>query len=234
MEKLEKNFNLKSWKLQIPIATKKSVVEIYPEELQSDYTSKYFYPTTDSAIAFWCPSDGDITPNSKNPRSELREMPVSGWELTHTHVLSVECAVMQLPPTQKGIIIGQIHGTNTKMNPQLCKLYWGVNNKLTARIKNDDDPSCKQDINLPLGEYKLGERITYEIIMKDMDILVSITSIKNGVPTKVTKTASFKNEYWRKQSYYFKVGNYFQINTPKPVTDSLVYFYSIRTKHSVH
>ena len=228
-----KKYNLANWKLQLPIATTKSVQEIFAPELAGGYTSEYFYTANDGSIAFACPSNGATTPNSNNPRSELREMRPNGeWSLSGKHELIVECAVINLSPKQKGVIIGQIHGDNNDLNPQLCKMYWGVDNKLTCRIKNDSNPSSKQDTNLVLGQYKLSEKITFSISIVDGTITASVTNIKDGKPKTVTKTSKFKNKYWYQQKYYFKVGNYYQINNKEPVDSSLVHCYSITTTHT--
>ena len=243
----EQMYDLDQWKLQLPIKTEKSILEIKKD--LSNYQSKYFSLTKDKALAFYVESDGDTTPNSKNPRTELREMtgksnedgpssfsnlPLRGqgdWPLTGSHTLTVECAIMKLPPTEKGIIIGQIHGNNNDLNPQLCKLYFDTKNKLTARIKNDLDPSSKKDVNIPLGNYDLGQKFTYTISMVDHIITITVTSKINKVKLTVTRSYTFKNKYWDGQKYYFKVGNYYQINHKTPRTSSLVHCYLIKTDH---
>ena len=227
-----KNYNLKNWKLQLPLKGKKTIQEISGDELTAGYTSKYFYTRNDGSIAFWCASDGYTTPNSHNPRSELREMPNNGnWTLSGKHVLRAEFAIINFPSNQKGIIVGQIHGDNNALNPQLCKLYWKPDGSFIAQVKNDDNPSGTQT-NLLLGKYNIGDKISYVIFVDDHQLTVSATNIKNGIPVTITQKTSFRNSYWDKQTYYFKAGNYFQVNTVNPVNASLVQFYSIQLNHS--
>ncbi len=222
-----KNFDLENWKLQLPVASPTSVLEIQPKELEAGYTSQYFYTADDGSMAFWVPSNGGTTPNSDNPRSELRELAPGGeWKLSGSHELYAECAVMTLPDNQKGIIIGQIHGTDQDKNPQLCKVYWYEGGRLVLEVKTDSSPSGTQT-KTSLGEYKLGEKLAYTISMVDYKLTVTVKSA-NGT---VTQKASFLNSYWKDQTYYFKAGNYYQVDDSTPVSSTLVQFYALKVTH---
>lgn len=208
--------DLNLWELQLPIKNGDSIEIIKPNDLVS-YISEYFYKV-DESIAFWCPTNGATTENSKYPRSELREE--YEWDLQKGyHNLTASCKVIKVAKN-KGIIIGQVHGTNSKLNPQLAKLYYDVNGNIYLEHKNDKSPSSKQ-IKVSLGKADLGDTFYYSLNIKDSTLIVSVNDN--------TKTIKFKNSYWKKQKYYYKAGNYTQDN--KGDDYGLVIFDNIQVDH---
>jgi hypothetical protein len=225
-------FNLQYWKLQLPVAKGSSVQEIQAISLVSGYKSKYFYLSDNQAMTFWVPSDGGKTPNSNNPRSELREMQATGnWKFSGTHIMTAIFTVDELPDTAEGIIVGQIHGNDETLNPEVCKIFWLLDNSIIVQFKNNYNPDYPQ-VTHSYGKFRLKEKIQYVIMMVNTKLSVSVTNIENPNPTTVTFFTNYDNTYWNQQSYYFKAGNYFLINSPLPVTSTLVKFYKLNVTHS--
>lgn len=222
------NINLSNWELQLPInnSNNTDIAIIYPDDLVAGYFSEFFYKGSGGALAFWCPSYGVSTENSLNPRTELRELAVNGnWVLLGVHILKATCIVINLPIIN-GIVIGQIHGDAEDENPQLCKLIWRTDNILIAQVKSDIDPSG-QEINLYLGSYCLGEQISYIFFLENLRLTITISS--NNGETINTQTTTFKNDYWKGKTYYFKAGNYLQDHI---YDDSgLVQFFNLTAEH---
>lgn len=229
------NFNLTTWELDTPVKSGNSVLIIPSNELVHGYTSQYFFTDkTDGAMTFWCPANGASTPNSKYPRSELREMPVGGdWKIYKgNHTLSGTCEVTHLPKT-KGIYIGQIHGDDSSLNPQMVKLLWGIDNVISVQIQEDSKPG--KETTYKFGTYTLGEKISYSLNVTNISstsakITISITNYVGTLPVTKTTSFTYKNSYWNKDSFYFKAGCYVQ-ETDTSQNSGTVKFYILTAVH---
>lgn len=232
------NFDIKNWKLELPIKSDRGILSISGSKLTKGYTSKYFFTDpNDGAMTFYCPADGATTPNSKFPRVELREMPIDGdWALyVGNHKLSAICEVTTVP-SRKGIYIGQIHGNNSKLHPQMIKLLWGIDNTISVQVQSDSSPGIEPIHKF--GTYKLGEIISYNINITNISsnsakITITIINFTDSETSSNTKCVDFiyKNIYWASQSYYFKVGNYVQENN-NPNHAGIVKFYELSIVHA--
>jgi len=131
------SIDLSKFELQTCIKKGDSIVIIQPDELLKGYTSKYFYYNPDASISFMCSTNGAHTKNSKYPRTELREK--MEWSLKGTHILEGICKVVKLAGG-RGVIIGQVHGTNSKLYPQLVKLFWREDNSVIVECRSDKNP----------------------------------------------------------------------------------------------
>lgn len=108
-----------NWKLTLPIGKPGKPTEVKQPALAT-YTDAYFFPNvTGDGVTFVAPTDGVTTQNSKNPRSELREMEANGvvtasWSSTiGAHSMEVELTVDELPRGNKPhVVIAQIHDKN--------------------------------------------------------------------------------------------------------------------------
>ena len=217
------SIDLSQFELQSPIKKGDGILIIPADKLLEGFTAEYFYYNPDASATFMCPTNGATTENAKYPRCELRERREKGeWSLKGSHVLDVACRVNKLAGG-KGVIIGQIHGTNSKMYPQLVKLFWRNDNSIMVECRDDKDPT--KHVQHTFGTYKLGELINYLISVDGEDVTICI----NSVGTHTSTRFSFKNKYWTKQKYYFKVGNYLQNNKGDDL--SLVTFSRIRIVH---
>jgi hypothetical protein len=210
--------DLSKFELHTAIKEGNSILIIKPNDLPK-YESEYFYKDDDDgSLIFKCSTDGAHTENSKYPRTELREK--YEWNLLKgTHELEASCIVSKLAGG-KGIIFCQVHGDNSKLNPQLCKLYFDTKGNILAEVKNDTDPDSKQ-IKLQLGKYKLGQRLKILIKIDNGELIAKVND-------KIIKT-KFKNSYWSKQKFYFKSGNYLQSNIGHDF--SIVQFFDLKINH---
>lgn len=238
------NFNLKIWNLTLPVPKSGSSdpLTITNTQLAAGYTNPNFFYTskTDGQMVFHCPAVGTTTANSDYPRAELREVGTgTDWKmLSGSHILQATLQVVH-NPTRKGIYIGQIHGDDANLEPQIAKLLWTIDNKITIQIKNDSSPSSSE-ITYPLGQYTLGETISYSISMiptttaGQSTLTVSVSHYDVSAKKIVTTTNSniFKNTYWNKQGYYFKAGAYVQENVAGTTDYGEVHFSALNVTHS--
>ncbi len=217
-----KNFDLTHFTLQLPLANGDSVQQV---SNLATYTSDYFYTGTDGAMTFWCPVTGAHTENTHYPRSELREVADGGdWAITGTHKLTASFKMLQNPPS-KGTIIGQIHGNATGGTSEIVKLEWTRQNTIVASVEDNDDGTTQ--IDKTLGSYTFGSQLSYTLELKNSVLTVSVTDSKG------TKTVS--NPYtaasWTKDKYYFKLGDYVQLDTGTSKDGGRVAFYSFAVEH---
>jgi hypothetical protein len=218
-----KNFDLTHFVLQLPVASGSSVQQI--SDLAT-YTSQYFYTAADGAMTFWCPVTGAHTPNTHYPRTELRELATGGdWAISGTHTLTATFKVTQTPPS-KGTIIGQIHGNATGGTAEILKLEWTTQNTIVASVEDDNNPATQ--IDKTIGSYTLGEQISYAIKLQNSLLQVTITDA-NGVSKSVS--SPYTASSWTNDKYYFKLGDYVQLNTGTNADGGLVSFYAFAIQH---
>ncbi|HEY3667316.1 MAG TPA: polysaccharide lyase family 7 protein, partial [Polyangiaceae bacterium] len=179
----------------------------------------------DGAMSFWCPVTGATTMNTHYPRTELRENPVGGdWAISGTHSLIASFKVTKSPKS-KGLIIGQIHGNATDGTGEVLKLEWMSNNEIIASVE-DNNSAAQSDKSM--GTYALNDQMSYAIKLVKSQLTVSVTSAK-GV-TK-TITSPYTASRWTKDSYYFKFGDYVQLNIGTSADGGRVSFYSFAIDH---
>lgn len=215
------NFNLKPFYLQLPIKPTdpdNSIEQINPTELE-DYESPIFFTDQkDGSMVFICPTKGYTTKNSKYCRTELREK--DEWNFYDgVNILYGQLKVSKVAGG-KGIIFGQIHGDDPKLNPQLCKLYYDVNGNIYMQHKNDKNPSGDQ-IKVKLTTCKIGEIFRFMILLNRGKLTVSVNGKKADV--------EFKNQYWKQQKWYYKLGAYCQDNQSDDYVQ--VQFYDLQLIH---
>ena len=207
------NFDLSHWKIQLPTwsnvltCSSGSVDERTPADLEGGFTNVYFYTGGDGAMVFWVPLNGSRTGTSSYPRSELREeiSPNNddiNWIPYGTHILDGKCKVLEVGPSNKKVIIGQIHGYLPSDLP-LVKFQYG-NGSLSALIKTNS--TYDGDYKLTFGSTSLTNNIIYQI--KVVNGLISITV--NGITNSINVFQT--DPRWSTNTMYFKAGNYCQEN----------------------
>jgi hypothetical protein len=219
------NFDLSAWKLQT-LTESLVFTEISASQLQSGYTSSFFYTnSTDGSMVFRVPSNGGTTsPNTSYPRVELRQMyNGANWKLedTNEYYFTAMCKVDSVAIAKSQIIIGQIHGSQT--NSELLKLRWsGYRAKqcyVEARLQKNDTTKSEFGTKLATG-LSLGDMISYSIKMKNGLVTVTV----NNTSTTWTYTSAY---YGTTDSYYFKAGNYLQYDNDTIVVYGQTRFYSL-------
>jgi hypothetical protein len=217
------NFDLSMFALQLPIANGDSVLQI--KDL-STYTSDYFFSGPDGAMTFWCPVSGAHTMNTHYARTELRELATGGdWAITGTHRLTAQFKMLK-NPSSKGTIVGQIHGNATDGTSEVLKLEWTTANKLVASVEDNDTPS--KQIDHMLGSYALNSLVTYtfELVNGTLEIIVTDASGDKTFSTPYTAAS------WAKDKYYFKLGDYVQLEGTSTTDGGRVAFYSFKIEHA--
>jgi Alginate lyase len=216
------NFDLSRFTLQLPLADGDSVQQI--KDL-SVYTSDYFYTAPDGAMAFWCPVTGATTPNSHYPRTELRENAIGGdWAISGTHSMTASFKVTKTP-SSKGTIIGQVHGNAVDGTGEILKLEWTSANEIIASVEDNNNANQSDK---GLGTYPLNALLSYTIKLENSQLTVSVSDAKGATKTV---TSSYTASRWTKDSYYFKLGDYVQLNTGASTDGGRVSFYSFAITH---
>jgi hypothetical protein len=209
------NFNLSSYTLQLPVLSGGSMKQVSGSQLEAGYTDAYFYSGSSGQMIFWCPVTGGTSPNSKYPRSELRQKSPADWSLSGSHTLTATCKVTKVPSNGR-IIIGQIHGNAS--GSEVCKLLWN-NGAVEFRYKTD--ARVEQGFNL--GNYSVGTTLNYTIRCSNKAITVTV----NGR----SATRTYSNSMWQSDRYYFKAGSYVQDNAGTSSEGGRVEFTQLNTTH---
>lgn len=110
--------DLRNWKITLPVddPDREGVqpLEITQPRL-NDYAHDPWFVVGENGegVRFRAPVNGVTTQNSKNPRSELREMNGSGlasWSATSgKHTMVIDQAITELPKQRPYVVAGQIH-----------------------------------------------------------------------------------------------------------------------------
>ncbi|HEX3854859.1 MAG TPA: polysaccharide lyase family 7 protein [Polyangiaceae bacterium] len=217
------NFDLTRFTLQLPLSDGNGSVQQIKD--LSVYTSDYFYTAPDGAMTFWCPVTGAHTMNTHYPRTELRENAVGGdWAISGTHSMTASFKVTKTP-SSKGTIIGQVHGNATDGTSEILKLEWLTTNEIVASVEDNNSASQSDQ---SLGSYALNALLTYTIELENSQLTVSITDAKGAMKTV---TSSYSASRWTQDSYYFKLGDYVQLDTGAATNGGRVSFYSFAIKH---
>lgn len=204
----------KNWKINIPTS---GAPEIVQPKLAT-YTSEWFHLNdAGDGVVFYCPTSGGTTPNSKNPRSELREMRDDGadeaeWNSgSGTHSMVVDLMVTQLPAGSKlHCVIAQIHDSGDDMT--VFRLEGS-----SLWITDGD----KTHGHLVTGDYKLGTRIQIGFHIN----AGVVTYTFNGKTVPYTQTR-------KRSGCYFKTGAYNQAGgVGDPAGKAEVVLYSVQVCH---
>jgi len=224
------NFDLSLWELQEPVGAPGKPTIVKPAALvgRSGYHDSFFFTDpADGAMTFWDPESGVATPNSRYPRSELREMNADGspanWPVAGTNRLTATLAVTEVPDH---VCVGQIHvGTPIQAGlvpstKPLLELYVYASGRIALGIEND--PTGGQT-SYDVGQVPLGARFTYAIQLTG-DGTISVTL--DGA-TKTFKMAPTFGGY----GHYFKAGDYDQTVGRDASVGAKVKFYALSVSH---
>ncbi|WP_320785235.1 polysaccharide lyase family 7 protein [Streptomyces sp. CRN 30] len=214
--------DLSIWQLQEPVGSSGSPTTISPSQLAGGYEDDYLYTDTDGALTFWSPEAGVTTPNSKYPRSELREMDPGGssanWSLDGTHRMS---ATLRVVSVTSNVCVGQIHlGEGGGSTKPLLELYYRSNGDIVLGTENS--PAGGQTLH-DVGNVPVGEKWSYTIGVSGGD---TIDLTVNGETTHYPIADSFKS-----YQQYFKAGAYNQSASDSTTKGARVAFYSLDVTH---
>lgn len=189
------------WKLTLPTKVKATPDEVVMPELLG-YASEWFRLNgAGDGVVFVAPTDGATTRNSKNPRSELREMMADGktraawssWEGTHS--MEIEQSVDVLPIGRKPVVVvGQIHDGeddvtvfrlegNTTGDRQVGKLWITDGDRSRGHLLTE--------------QYRLGERFRVGFYVQNG----TIRYMFNGQALDYTQPKRVKGCYFKAGAY---------------------------------
>ncbi len=203
---------LTSWKLTLPVDANgkdnshikkledrlRKPMEIIGRDL-IDYQYKPYFYAQNAEVYFRAHAAGVTTKNSKNPRSELRQLVGGGnnyWSVQDPQRMTVHLRVTHLPTYKQKVVISQIHGpVNEPLKVSYSPQYKGVIIEWNESHK---------DLAHPVP-YQLGEHLIIDVKVNKGKITCTITN------TDQDKTYS---KTWRSEDStgYFKVGCYTQAN----------------------
>lgn len=226
---------LATWNLTVPTTNSDTVIST--EQLNSGYSSKYFYASKDGSVKFWTPVTGSNTKNSDYPRSELRQTWKSGelrnWYYGNAdNQLNAVLTVNQVPSKYK-VVIGQIHSSNRpgKVGKPLVKLQYhyrpeAKSGRLEALVRKHPDDDNVMNIALA-NDIDLNERIAYRLrITPNGQLGIRVTSDDDD-GSYYRKLATS----WSREPLYFKAGSYVQDNSGNSQEGGRVTFYRLSTSH---
>ena len=138
-----------------------ATAEISSSKLQgaSGYHDSYFFTdSTDGSMTFWDPENGQTTPNSNYPRTELKEVSggaTASWPVTGTHTMSATHKSTEIPDH---VCVGQVHlgsgGTPPSTKP-LFELFYYFNGNVTMAIESGPTGTETPNLagNVPVPPY---------------------------------------------------------------------------------
>ncbi|MDE2155922.1 MAG: polysaccharide lyase family 7 protein [Xanthomonadaceae bacterium] len=226
-------FDLSHWKLTLPVdadgGTSGVAAELQPSQL-TGYSSEWFaMGASGTTLDFKAPVDGATTSGSHYPRSELREMrdPDNdnvNWTLIDTSSLQAKCAVRQVPSSTGKVVVGQIHGFQTRPLVKLVYRYSTSSESGSVYAVIDPAPDATSTVVLPLAwGIGLGQAFSYEIHVVS-SVLVMRVNANAWVDYSV-------DQKWAGIGLYFKVGDYVQASGSSDTDGGRVAFYRLIATH---
>lgn len=193
--------DLTNWYLTLPLANEKgdeAETVRQPELASFTHTTHFFTNDVQDAVVFSSFAGGFTTPNSKNTRSELREMngkTLAKWNVSSgKHTMQYSGKVIKIPDVLPSVVIGQIHDGSDDVIEVRC---WRPkeNSGLVIDVFHDSKVYGVLDAN-----YDLGKLYTIKIFAGQGKINV----FYNDMDTPKIKISS------KAKNCYFKVGCYLQ------------------------
>lgn len=231
--------DLSHWILTLPVdadggnsghATIKTV-----DELLDGYSSPWIYGSSHDGVTFWAPVNGAVTPNSRYPRSELRQAldpsDVSvNWRASDTSQLKATVAVNQVPSNGK-VIISKILAYREDGADISYLLYLVFDyNKASGRASlygllrdtPQNDGSAPRKLPL-LANLQLNEVFSYSILVKGGKLNLSAGSQK--VSTAIGPD-------WFALGLYFRAGVGLSTFGPSATEGGRASFFELEATHS--
>lgn len=190
--------DLTNWRMTLPIGEEDNPTDIDQPELATAVEDPWFVPLEDcSGVRFRAAVNGVTTENSKNPRSELREMngeEEAAWSSSEgKHTMVVNEAFTAVPNDKPHVVGAQIHGGDDDF----------------AVFRLEDKELWITDKDEPHGtladeSYTLGDKFEAKFVVEN-----GVTEVYyNG-----TLVTSYEEDY---DGAYFKAGGYTQANCESP------------------
>jgi hypothetical protein len=223
------NFDLSFWELEEPVGRPGRPMVVGPDALKGPhgFADAYFFTDPhDGAMTFWAPANGVTTPNSRYPRSELRELnadqSLANWPLSGTHVLAATLAVVHVPDH---VCVGQAHvgrplraGLAPSTKP-LFELYAFANGDVALGIERGPDGGQTRHV---VARVPLGARFSYRVSVSGTALALTV----DDATATFALPAGFEG-----YGAYFKAGDYDQTAGPDGAVGATVKFYALSVTH---
>lgn len=201
-------FDLSIWKLTLPTGSSGDPDEVKQPALAT-YSSEYFHTVDGPGVLFKAPQKGVTTPNSKNTRSELREMKPGGKDNASWSSGTMEAilAFTHLPSSKPHVVGMQIHDKDDDVS--VLRLegtdLWTTNGDNTHGTKI-------------MSGYQLGTKIKVKVVAGGGKIYWYLNDSPDPVAT-LSKSVS---------GGYFKAGAYQQAgNSGSDYGEVIIYSLSV-------
>jgi hypothetical protein len=225
--------DLSHWKLTLPKddsgGNSGDAAELQPLQL-TDYSSPWFQMgLSGRTLEFWAPVNGAVTSGSHYPRSELREMrdpsdDNANWTTAGESQLQAKCLVRQVPASSGKVVVGQIHGFQTKPLVKLVYRHSATSNSGSVYALIEASPDATTTLNLPLASgIDLNEAFSYDI---HVDAGTLSMRVNNNAWVRYDIGSS-----WSDVGLYFKVGDYVQASGDSDTDGGRVAFYRLIATH---
>lgn len=200
--KPSKVLDLTNWQLTLPIGKPLSPLNVFQPELNDYVNDTHFTVSTSNPefVLFRAHAGGVTTKNSKNARSELREMNGKERAIWSTkkgkHTMVMTQKVMALPEVRSSVVMGQIHRGSDDLIEIRC---WIPKGSTTPVIDVFHDSTIYGILD---PAYELGEVYTIKVHVFDKIINVYYNDMevpKLKIPASCT-------------TCFFKAGCYTQAN----------------------
>lgn len=193
--------DLKNWYLTLPVGETKKPQLVYQPVLNTFSHPAHFCVASDPQfVKFSASANGVTTANTKNPRSELREMvgtKQAEWSTTTgVHTMTVTEKVIALPVGKPSVVIGQIHKGSDDLIEVRCWIPNGKSSPVIDVFHNSTNYGTLDKA------YKLGTVYTYKIVARDGHIKVFYNDMSVPVLNIPSKCSTC----------FFKAGCYTQAN----------------------
>ncbi len=218
-----KILNLQNWYLTLPTGVDDKPDLIYQPQLDVFEHSKHF-TVKDNYVVFSAHAGGTTTKNSKNPRSELREMvgkAKARWSTTTgSHEMTFSGKVTALPAGRPSVVIGQIHKGSDDLIEVRCWIPPKGNTPVIDVFHDTKIYGLLED------KYVLGTDYTIKILASDGIINVFYDDMTKPVLKIPAKC----------RTCFFKAGCYIQANLTRPTVRpehfGEVYISSLSVSHT--
>lgn len=204
------------------------------DEIEEGYSEDpYFVVTPDgTAVQFYTPLDAPTTPNSRYPRSELREVEADGSKMrfdpfTGVHRLSGRTRITHLPPGKPEVVIAQLHNGDKDRVAIRTQVISG-DIRLVVRVNGH---AVEPHLENP---YEVGTEFGWMIEIDNGRLSVYYAQGDNPLPpTWIITSDALKPTGDDPPKWYFKAGAYAQSNadTDDPTEYVAVELRDLHTEH---
>lgn len=231
------HFDLHHWKLTVPVdragGNRGPATEIQPRDL-AGYSSPWFSMGAGGrTLEFWAPVNGATTSGSHYPRSELRETlnPDNDnitWMLATRSILRAKCKVLQVPESTGKVVVGQIHGFQTKPLVKLVYAYKASRTSGSLYALIDPTPTATSSVKMMLAsKVSLQQAFEYKIEIRHQNGKPLLWMQVDQSPAAVYTI----DPAWYSIGLYFKAGVYVQASGSSDTDGGRVAFYRLTATH---